>query len=234
MDSVDLAKLDRLFERANVVPLRELYERGDNPPDQIGLRHDVDDRGWPSVWHMAKWEQDRGIESTWYFLHTAPYWGIEMLPVLRDLVTMGHEIGLHNNAVAEGFRTGDDPFGIFSHAKFQLETWSGVEVRTTAAHGDILCHQRGFVNYDMFLECCKPGENPQYFYEYQERRSYRDFGIDYAGDWLPRAAYMSDSGGRWADYPGNPTLDQALRDFPYSGRMIVLQHPDWWPPELYR
>jgi hypothetical protein len=231
MEAVDLEKLDRLFSRGYVRPLRDLHDLDrytETVPEVIGLRHDVDDNGWDSVLPMARWENERGIRSTWYFLHSAPYWGPQMRSVLECLVDTGHEIGIHNNAIAESIRQRRWPQPILHEACEQLRGWSGAPVLSTAAHGDELCHEFGFVNYEMFAECQRPGK------KYMWHSELADFGLKYAGDWLPRAAYMSDSGGKWADYPGNPTLDDALRDFPYSGRMIILQHPDHWPAELYR
>jgi hypothetical protein len=231
MEAVDLKKLEQLFEMASFVStLRDLYEKPDSSPDNIGLRHDVDDRGWDSVLAMAQWEKDRGIRSTWYFLHTAPYWSHLMGPTLRSLVYMGHEIGIHNNAIAENKRTGEDPFIILERAITELCDWSGVPIRTTAAHGDLLCHQYGFVNYDMFTECQKQRSGSSYD---GPKLPLATLGLEYAGDWLPRAAYMTDSGGIWNPGPANPTLDDALEEFPYAGRMIILQHPDWWPKALY-
>ena len=46
---------------------------GKTHPDVIGLRHDVDNEIDSSV-AFAQWEADRGYRSTYYILHSAPYW----------------------------------------------------------------------------------------------------------------------------------------------------------------
>jgi hypothetical protein len=31
-----------------------------------------------------------------------------------------------------------------------------------------------------------------------------------------------------------PDISQVLAEYPYSdGQLIILQHPDWWPVELF-
>jgi hypothetical protein len=54
--------------------------------------------------------------------------------------------------------------------------------------------------------------------------SLADFGLEYDANWLGRAMYLSDSGGRWCD----PGFDKIAAGFPYEGQLHILVHPDWW------
>jgi hypothetical protein len=49
------------------------------------------------------------------------------------------------------------------------------------------------------------------------------FGFDYDPNWLPRAEYLSDSGGRWSR-----PFEQVAAGFPYDGQLHLLVHPCWW------
>src|SRR5437588_9454479 len=86
--------LDRLGDR-HVVPLRE-FARG---AGDLALRHDVDSR-LESALELARLEHDRGLRATYFVLHTALYWSDpELLPRLRRLQELGHEVGFHNDLV---------------------------------------------------------------------------------------------------------------------------------------
>lgn len=228
MDARDIAQLDYFLGRGNVVALRRIAD-GDNDGLTIGLRHDVDDRGWPVALAMAEREAHFGWCSTYYFLHTAPYWGTPgFIAGVERIVALGHEVGLHNNALTVWYRTGDDPFQTFYEALAALREWSGAPIRSTAGHGDEDCYVGRFVNYSMF-EGCDPGPAWRSFEELtgMEPRPLSDFGLDYHGDHLPRSCYISDSGGRWTH-----DLTRVVCEFPFETNTIVLQHPDWYPVKL--
>lgn len=236
MDSVDLRKLETIFERAEAVVPHIEQRKGLPPGDFVVLRHDVDNKGWPSTFAMAEWEARHGWRSTFYFLHTAPYWGPQIAGPIREIKAMGHEIGFHNNALAEGVRTKSDPFVILDRAVTELREWADDDVVATAAHGDPLCQFGGFINYMLFSEC--QSKYVQTYYAPVEElgfapRPLGDFGFEYAGDWLPRPVYMTDSGGAWVEAPGTVTIDEAVKGFPFGALFSILQHPDWWPRKLY-
>jgi len=235
----DLAQLSELLARADrVAPLVDVFY-GDTDRMTIGLRHDVDDNhdAWNSALAMARWEHAHGYRSTYYFLPTAGYWGSLMAEGLREIAWLGHEIGYHNNALAEARRTGEDPFALLAESLEELRQWSGEPVISTAAHGDEDCRPGGFVNYQLFTEADS---------EYVRRtftspadlgivpRSIREFGFEFQGDWLNRPHYLSDSGGSWEKYSTTSTLEAVLSEYPYvRGQLIALVHPDWWPVELF-
>jgi hypothetical protein len=220
----DLAHLDELLELATaVVPMADIHA-GARDHRIIGLRHDVDNRIEPAV-EFAAWEAERGYRATYYILHTAPYW--QDKPLLQDALDAiadgGHEIGIHNNALAEHNRTGKDPRLILCEAILELQTY-GHPVSGTVAHGDQDCRDETgrvrFVNDQIFTDCQRPELDPPPIAE-----PLSNFGLDYDANWLGRAAYLSDSGGNWSE-PGYGATRMLFP--PATGQLHMLVHPDWW------
>lgn len=237
MDAHDLERLDALLALADrVVPMRDIY-KGDIGPKVIGLRHDVDNnRGsFETAIRMAEWEFERGYSSTYYLLHDAWYWKdatVDMMLVgAEQLEDLGHEVGIHVNAIAEGLRRQRDPRHILREALSELRT--AVRVEGCVAHGDPLCRNTNgdvvFVNDEMFLESRRPGmgdaDRTLVYNGWSVKLkpcSRGLFGLVYDANWLPRGNYLSDSGGEWSQ-----SLPGVFQTFG-EGQLHVLQHPDWW------
>lgn len=227
----DLAALDeRLFcAAAQVIPMCDVAA-GKTDSRTIALRHDVDNVISPAV-AFAEWEHERGYRSTYYILHTAPYWHDEHLlrTSLERIASLGHEIGIHNNAVAAASDTGSEPGEILAAAVERLRRY-GHTITGTVAHGDPRCYVNGrvrFVNDELFKECPRP------VYGFASRPAgdahidpvpLATFGLTYDANWLPRGEYMSDSGGRWSQ-----PFDGVADGFPFEGQLHMLIHADWWP-----
>lgn len=225
----DLDRLEALYQRADaVVPMRAVHA-GATAPGVIGLRHDVDDNAGSldTALAMAAWEAERSYSSTWYLLHDSHYWP-RVQDAAVELERLGHEVGIHVNAVAEALQQDRDPADILAEA---LETLGSVATVTgCVAHGDRLCHVGKFVNDEMFKECRRPSmgaADRSIEVAGVEVRvgqsSLADFGLEYDANWLPRAAYLSESGGRWSQ-----PFDEISDGFPIAGQLHMLVHPDWW------
>lgn len=233
----DLEELDaRLLSRAErVVPMRDVY-KGDTDARVIGLRHDVDDNpgSFDTALRMAQWEFERGYSSTYYLLHTAYYWDQALVEASR-FEELGHEVGIHVNAIAEGLRTRREPHLILARAISDLRA-SGVRVVGCAAHGDPLCrdgHRLVFVNDEMFLESPRSECGaPDRLVEREKvvlplsPLSREVFGLEYDANWLSRGDYISDSGGYWN--PRRDSFELAVRHWSEAGQLHLLIHPDWW------
>ena len=227
----DLEELHtELFSRADrVVPMRDIF-KGDTSPRVIGLRHDVDDNtgSFETALRMAEWEFEHGYSSTYFLLHGSYYWTEDWLPAAPQFEELGHEVGIHVNAIAEGLRQKRDPHAILADAIFELRG-TGVRVVGCVAHGDQLCHTAKFVNDEIFEESPRPDYGaPDRLIEHEgvihplvtvPRANY---GLEYDANWLPRGDYLSDSGGRWSQY-----FEGVVSRFG-EGQLHVLQHPDWW------
>ena len=260
----DLAEMDDLlFSRAAAVVAMEDIHDGNHDPRAIGLRHDVDaGHALNTALYMAEWEEERGYRSTYYLLHTSPYWNA---PGFRESVEQiaerGHEIGIHTNALAESLRTGEDPDLILEQAIGTLRGF-GHPVRGVAGHGDPFCNRdRGpdeitFANDEQFLECARPQEGAP------DRtitrgnvslalkpRPLADFGLEYEALKLAYGKGMlpfriSDSGGRWLNPGWEETVEKWNAEraaFPNVERptqeirqLHFLWHPDWWAQAFTR
>lgn len=227
----DLAALDGLLlSRADaVVPMCDIAA-GNSDPRTIGLRHDVDNVFQPAL-EMARWEAERGYRSTYFILHDSPYWDDPGLQAgLEEMVELGHEVGIHTNAIAVALRTGRDPVLVLAGAVERLRAW-GHPCRGVVGHGDSLCYAAGFVNDELFSECARPEMGaPDRTLVFGDVRlplapvPLSTFGFEYESYRCgPRAAYLSDSGGRW-----NVPFADAAAGFPYGGQLHMLIHADWW------
>lgn len=260
----DLAELDMLLlDRAQAVIAMEDVHDGNRDPRCIGLRHDVDGTSrqtrdaLATAVKIAGWEAERGYRSTYYVLHTAPYWGAAgFADSLHRIAEYGHEIGIHSNALAEALRTGHDPDTILAVAIGELRAL-GFRVRGVAGHGDPFCNRDRapgeitFANDEQFLECARPQEgDPDRTISRGKitlklkPRPLADFGLEYEA---LKIAYrereilpfrISDSGGRWLNPGWEETVEKWNADrFRYPSlaeatpkvrQLHFLQHPDWW------
>jgi hypothetical protein len=228
----DLADLDeRLLAHAiAVIPMADVAA-GQRRRRVIGLRHDVDNSIEPAV-AFAEWEAELGYRSTYFILHTAPYWRDK--PLLRRsldrIAQCGHELGIHNNAIAAALLTGNEPAAILEQAIAELRGY-GFDIRGTVAHGDPLCYGPDrtlrFVNDEIFDECARPtlGDSSRRIGAATITPApLAELGLDYDANWVGPRTYLSDSGGRWSD----PGFDQTAEGFPFEGQLHMLVHPDWW------
>lgn len=115
--------------------------------DTVAIRHDIDH----SIVHavsFAEWEAERGINSSYYVLPTAPYFQREAtIEAALHIQELGHEIGVHNDAHCEAgrrFKAKGGRFTIFeqaSEAMKILRDWvdtfraAGLNVSGCADHG---------------------------------------------------------------------------------------------------
>jgi hypothetical protein len=208
--------LDRLEGRA-VVPMRS-FARGDG---DTALRHDVDSR-LESALELAELEAARGLRATYFVLHTAPYWDEgDLVPRLRRLQELGHEIGFHNDLVTVERVHGGDARTALEESLARLRE-AGIEVTGSAAHGSPWCHRLGFHNNYVFAGWDEP--QPGFpSRDVPERLDPAEFGLEYEAYHVPHDAYFSDSsfvGGRRA-HPGDFPLEPGRRT-------ILLVHPDHW------
>ena len=235
MNRADLDKLEQLLGQARrVIPMREVAD-GDMSPEAIGLRHDVDDNkgSFETAFEIAEWENERGWRSTFYLLHDSHYWE-QACEQAQAFELMGHEVGIHVNAIAEGLRQRRNPEIILGRAIDQLRA-AGCDITGCVAHGDPLCYQRDrtlrFVNDEMFTETARPSvgaatrlvETDEGWGFYLEPVSRREFGLTYNASWLPKGDYLSDSGNKWSQ-----PIETVAGRWPHAGQLHVLMHPDWY------
>jgi hypothetical protein len=214
--------------------MRDVW-KGDTNPRAIAVRHDVDDNpgAFDTALRMAEWEFERGYSSTYYLLHSAGYWDADNLVRALTFQELGHEVGVHVNAIAESLRRRRAPDWILLEALSDLRS-VGLRIDGSAAHGDTLCRDRvgtvRFVNDEMFMESQRPSMGPPIrnvthkgttVAIVPQPRSH--FHLSYDAAWLPRGDYLSDSGHVWSQ-----PFETVCARWPNAGQLHVLCHPDWW------
>ncbi len=263
--AADLAEVDRLLlDRASsVVAMEDVFD-GHRDPHAIGLRHDVDGtnnmtrEALQTAVRLAEWEADRGYRSTYYILHTAPYWMAPGFAAALDRIAeCGHEIGIHTDALAEGLRLARDPDLILDEALAVLRGL-GFEVRGVAGHGNPICNRDAapgeisFANDEQFVECARPNEGAPdrtitrgNVAHTLAPRPLADFGLDYEAlaiaydrpnDVMPFR--ISDSGGQWLNPGWQETVERWNNEREHHPntfqpnrtvrQLHFLLHPDWW------
>lgn len=213
----------------------------------LAIRHDVDHDHMTAM-KMAKWEYDNRIKSTYCLLHSSWYYGhIERKRILhtRDLVDcatyiagLGHEISLHNNLIVTALKYGIDPIKMLEDELAFFRS-IGVDIKGTASHGDSLCRELNFRNYELFCETCdgRYGGPRSIWYGDSNTKnvvtlgeiSMFDFGLEYEAYEIYWDVYHTDSGGsRQTKYNR-----RGMRQFGQTNGKIdslvgVLAHPIWW------
>lgn len=245
---------ERLFARATAVVAMEDVHDGQRDPNSIGLRHDVDaGHALATAVRIAGWEAERGYRSTYFILHTSPYWQAPgFQEALDEIANHGHEIGIHTNALAESLRTGIDPDVILEEAILTLRDM-GFPVRGVVGHGDPFCNREAaegeawFANDEQFDLCRRPDYGKPNRTVTRGNRSLTlrprplaDFGLEYEALWSahPFAFRISDSGGKWLNPGWDETVVRWENErlcFPsvtaptnHVRQLHVLWHPDWW------
>jgi hypothetical protein len=232
----DLESLEELYSEARaVIPMRDVFS-GEHNADVIAVRHDVDDNegSFLAAVKMARWEAARGYRSTYFLLHSASYWGTRAWKAgAHEMFELGHEVGIHVNALAHAIRHGlQSPGMILRLALWELRQLGAV-VTGEVAHGDELCYaDRGqsklrFVNDEIFTECARPemgAPDREVAGLKLAPRPLSDYGLEYDSNRLPRKFYASDSGSHW-NQPWEQTVEEALSP---EGQLHLLIHPDWW------
>lgn len=243
----DLNELEEFFESAHaVVSMREVFA-GNRDPRVIGVRHDVDNhpKALDTAVNLARWEAEHGWRSTYFLLHTARYWVRDRWRESAEtMALLGHEIGLHVDAIAQALEHGGDPHEIVCEALEELRE-AGHVVTGVVGHGNRpICVDAHFANDEQFTECVRPdmGE-PDRVLTYNGRtlkldpRPLADYGLQYESIGLRQyddggvmrtrvgQVYNTDSGCEWY-YPFEQTVAEyrSITD----GQLHLLIHPDHW------
>jgi len=229
------AFLDEIVVRAlEVVPLREFRGAKTEGRTLLGLRHDIDDR-LESALELASLEHSRGIRSTYFVLHAAAYYkSPKLLPTLRELQRLGHEVGFHYDLVTSQIvRRVDSREEL--RAELERLRAGGIDVVGAAAHGSYWGHKLGYKNEYFFRELSIPrpefpnservGDVPL------AKGTLSEFGLAYDASQLGETNYWTDS---WVDAKGHrwhPDLLD-LEALEPDARAIVLVHPCHWDLSL--
>ena len=205
------------------------------------IRHDVD-HDIDHALRFAEEEWNNGIHSTYFLLPTAMYFDYSnhFASKIRRFGAYGHDVGFHNNVITQWLDNKEIPIQTLLNAPLSfLRNVAGVEVKGTSSHGDPLCRQKNYQNFQVWDECPKEFNNHLGF----ETVSLEDFGLEYETYFMRQGAYVSESGRQWQGYfckkPGQfepfndigiDKIRAIIEKFNQSrtGLLQVLTHPCWW------
>jgi len=151
--------IEFLQELKEYFDIRRLMDYGDPISKSICLlRHDID-HDLNKALQLGKIEYSLGIQATYFVLHDAKYYGNnDFIKKCLDLQNMGHEIGFHNNIVTTSIKTGHNIKELFEKELDYLRK-NNINIFGTAAHGDTVCRNLNYTNYEIFKECTPPYTN---------------------------------------------------------------------------
>jgi hypothetical protein len=227
-----------------VLPVNEFRQTFNSKKIIIGLRHDID-VDLNTAYQFSEIESKLGIRSTYFVLHTAPYYLAnannmavhteKILPVLKTMQNLRHfEIGWHNDLVTLQVVYNLNPVKFLSGELNWLRS-NGINIVGTASHGSNYCKVYHYLNYYFFEECTLPvvanfannisvpvgGKNITMI-----KGKLSDFGLQYEAYFLNNNKYFSDAmitnGIRW----NIGMLD--LNQLQAGDRVIILLHPIHW------
>ena len=226
----------------------ELISRNACPTDVLVIRHDIDHDDDTAL-QIARWEKDRGIKATYCILHTAWYYGRltergykhtdRLISLATGLHELGHEINFHNNLVTLGLTIGIDPRRLLeAELSFFRETLE-IPIYGTSTHGDALCRELSYRNWELFEECCdQKFGGPRVLSHTSDtgkhsvvlgEASMADFDLTYEAYDLHRHIYHTDSGGNLRTRENSKGRDRLSAINHDSGNVVgVLTHPIWW------
>jgi hypothetical protein len=245
MGPEDLDELFALLDAADdVVTVAEAVRRKDDRPERlVALRHDVD---WDldRAVLLGEMEAARGYRATFFMLHTDWYFRADpsaplssyLLDACHRLDALGHEIAMHNNAIAAALRWGGQPAEILQREIDDLRN-AGFDVVGSVAHGEPLCHTYAFVNSEIFVECPRPRlgapdrtivhEDSEAALKHEVRLrpvAMSEMGLEYEAGYIGHSLYLTDSGSAW-HLPIKDVRDKFIGN---GGLLQILTHPAFW------
>lgn len=227
-----------------VVPVKEFKKTVNSNKVVIALRHDVD-ISLSHAFDFSETESKNGFRSTYYILHTAPYYlknpgdmavhTESILPVLQKMQSeRNFEIGWHNDLVTLQLIYNINPVDFLTNELKWLR-FNGINISGSASHGSPYCHTYHYLNFYFFEECSLPvvngfPNNEGVLKDGQfvalQKGWLADFNLDYEAYFLNNNKYFSDAsitnGIRWHTGMLDPGMLSP------GDRVIILVHPVHW------
>jgi hypothetical protein len=223
-----------------IVPLRDFKNTFSEEKVVLSLRYDIDDNINAAV-KFAYRENKYGIRSTYFFLHTAKYYGKKVGKTFQrneNLIyyikkiqnSFGHEIGFHNDLVTLQLMYEIPPR---EYLKNELEYLRGNDINLTGTtyHGSPYCLIYLYSNAYFWKDYPDSGWNYEYiskgFKTIKIDKDYMsNYGLEYEGNLLNPDYFFADAyfvdGKRW-------NMSMINIDTIKPGKkVIILLHPEHW------
>lgn len=240
--------LDPYFEDYEIITMGDYVREAEVGNRKIlMIRHDVD-HDLENALRIAKWEANKGIRATYCLLHTAWYYGeLEngryrhsdfLIEGIERISELGHEINFHNNLVVLALNEGVDPIALLA-SELEFYDSLGVPVTGTSTHGDVLCRELNFRNWELFKECCDDRFGGPRILEHAVNAKVRqcelgkcsmlDLGLEYEAYDIAKDYYHTESGGNMRLRENTRGRHDFGRNDSENGSIVgILTHPVWW------
>ena len=213
------------------------------------IRHDIDYDPWTAE-KMAVIESENNLQATYFVLHTASYFKNKFkqtMEICRNIQSMGHEIGIHNDLISDYLIKGKDPKENLTELLKVFEG-EGITISGSASHGSSFVQKlnnnldkNAFItyrNYLVFSELLNKAllnspERRQPPHPKFNRRelslpclSMNEFELKYESYFVHFDHYVSDTARRFWASGSDPIT--TLKQLENSDTLQCLFHPIWW------
>ncbi len=203
---VEIQKLDFNKENCNTsyrnflslfdgefVTFHEYLQKKDIDKRYVILRHDLD-RHMEGVLEMAGIENNMNIKSTYFPLHTSPYfdYSTKFFDLWKKVKELGHEIGIHNDFLWEYIINKKRKISLNKIIEKPIKRFrlNGFNIYGTSSHGNSeLFSKYNLRNFDVFKEC---GEINNYLFN---QLSFKDYELEYEAYYIGHNYYLTDTMG---------------------------------------
>jgi len=176
------------------------FHDSDAPLRYFLLRHDVDFSPRAAL-KMARFEAQRGVRATYFLLLSSEHYNLlseDSCSIPRQLIALGHEVGLHYDVRAMGERASEDLRAQLQYEIYILSRLAGNAICSIAMHNPSAHGDDPFANDTHFTSAYDPR-------------------------FTKAIAYYSDSCGAWRDH-----AYYAFRESKIPDRLQLLIHPFFW------
>lgn len=248
MKKLSLKKYISIIEKLKDISSLTTFDDYHNVPSEkkVIIRHDVDSNLNSSV-KFSKIEYKNNIQSTYFLLcsHNKKrnYFIYEksFVDKCKRILDFGHKIGYHNNILSDYFLF-NIPIKNSILKQLDFLRKNNIRIKGTSSHGDKLCYEMGFFNYEIWNEF-NLKHNEGYSKLKFPKFSLKDFDLDYETYFTDFNFYISDSGGKWRGIqynksekklfersinPSKKNMENTLSKFEKSshGILQLLTHPE--------
>ena len=237
------------IKELNSLTLSQHSEEKNINKKRLLIRHDIDHDPWTAE-KMAVIESKYNLRATYFVLHTAPYFKNkfkETMEICRNIQSLEHEIGLHNDLITDFFMNNLDPGGNLAEL-LKLFKEEGITISGTASHGSPIIQKLNktlnintflpYTNNLVFSELIEdalvksPGKRqpPDPKFKNGELNlpclNMNEFGLKYESYFVHFDHYVSDTSRRFWSTGDDPIA--TLKKMEKSGTLQCLFHPIWW------
>jgi len=231
------------------VTLAQHFENQTAATKRLLIRHDIDHDPWTAE-KMAVIESEYNLRATYFVLHTASYFKNrfkQTMKICRNIQSMGHEIGLHNDLISDYFKNNVDPEKNLPKI-ITLFNNEGINISGSAAHGSKFIQNLNHkldksleiphANYLVFSEIIDeiqrefPNKKMPSHLKINGKNlslpciNMSDFDLMYESYFIPYDNYVSDAGRKFWSTGDDPIT--TVKKMGNSETLQCLFHPIWW------